>query len=150
MLWICASGNSWIENENDEVLPETELQSRAIQPGGPTRRVAMATEPQIMEVTRFGQWPWQLLGVGRVCRPGEGRGRAGRVGAAWAFLCAGVCVCISVRDSAAAVDVATSAQTGWPGEFLPRLKLKTRWSACAGKGRTALRCICQILPGQAR
>lgn len=44
-----------------------------------------------MEVTRFGQWPWQLLGVGWVCRPGEGQGRE-------SWCCLGIfvrwCLCV--------------------------------------------------------
>lgn len=138
------TGKSSIENENDEVKRAPESYPRVPVPvpvPRPTRRVAMATEPLIMVVTRFGQWPWQLHRVGLVF----GRGQKGK-GKLWLVLpghfCASVCACTGVRDCAVAVDVATSAQTGWPGEFLPRLRSWNETRACAGKGQsTALRCV---------
>lgn len=85
-------------------------------------------------------------------RPGLWQGANGK-GKLWrgelvlpGHFCAGVCACTGVRDSAVAVDVATSAQTGWPGEFLPRLKLKRDARMC---GKRTKHCAALYLPDTA-
>lgn len=156
--WLCSrlgmlsqwdeTGKSSIENENDEVkrAPES-YPGEPVPVPRPTRRVAMATEPLIMVVTRFGQWPWQLHRVGLVFGRGQtGRGNCG----VESWFCLGISVLVFVRAlvCVTALSLSTSRRQR---RLAGRVSFCHAWSwnetrACAGKGQsTALRCICQIL-----